>query len=139
MPITTSVSRWLHILCIMCNMIAFYIGHPVLCEGWNLPHMGKHFRDRIISQRREDWEHKSSLSRPSFYWSAFTKPGKSWFVVLVVSILPFLRMRDLILELFLQCGFFLIYFILLLVSFIIFWIECKAKRIKVYSNTTLMV
>ena len=64
---TTSVSRWLHILCIMCNLMAFYIVLPVLCEGWHLPHMGKHFRDRIISQRRDVWDNQSSLTRPHFF------------------------------------------------------------------------
>ena len=41
---TTSVSRRLHILCIMLKMIAFFMITPfasVICEGWQFTHPWK--------------------------------------------------------------------------------------------------
>ena len=118
-PMTTSVSRWLHIVCIMCKIMAFYIARPVLCECYHLPHMRKHLRDRIISKRRDVWGHKKYLTPPFFYWSACMKPGKwaSCVCVLGVSILPFstyLRFYFGIIPTVWYFFCFSIYFILLL-------------------------
>jgi len=51
---------------------------------------GKHLHDSIISLRRDDWDHKTSLTRHSLLKSACTKPRKTAVVYLCAktSIVP---------------------------------------------------
>jgi hypothetical protein len=86
---TTSMSRRLNILCIMINIIAFYI---ITLLSW------LHVRvsilltcDRIISLREEVWVHKTGLTLPLCYCIVVFQTGNiEWSCICVIekSVLP---------------------------------------------------
>ena len=62
---------------------------------------GKHLHDRLISLRGEVWANKACLTKPLFYWSTCTKPGKRVVMHLCVRGIDF---RLFNFELFRWCG-----------------------------------
>jgi hypothetical protein len=80
---TSCVSRWLNILCIMFKIIAFLIimmlARLYVIVGILLA-WGKHLHDCISSQKREACTLKVYFNPATFYWRLCTKQGK-WAVM----------------------------------------------------------
>ena len=111
---TTSVSRRFKILCIMFNIIAFFV---IVLLDWLYVSagifmtFGENLHGRIISLREEISAHKTRLRPPIFIEGTVIseESERSCISMLGVLILPFLWFWYLILKLVLQCDIFVSY------------------------------